>query len=117
LLGFYLGDGWISHARRNVYRLRIKTDSAYPAIIEECRAAMQAVVPFNRVNVSRLPYNAVEISSYSMWWPLLFPQHGSGPKHKRRMSSHRGRTRLLNAFRASSYAVSFTRTDAASSTA
>ena len=48
LLGFYLGDGWISRQKRDVYRLRIKTDSRYPQIIAECAAAMAAVMPRNR---------------------------------------------------------------------
>ncbi len=51
LLGFYLGDGCISRAQRSVYRLRIKTDSRYPAIIDECRGAIRAVARSNRVNV------------------------------------------------------------------
>jgi hypothetical protein len=83
LLGFYLGDGSISRSRRGVYRLRITTDARYPGIIAECVAAMQAVMPENRVNVQRLPSRAVEISCYSKLWPLVFPQHGPGKKHER----------------------------------
>src|SRR5437879_2165589 len=45
LLGFYLGDGTISLGRRDVYRLRIRTDSRYPGIIEECVWAMGRVMP------------------------------------------------------------------------
>jgi hypothetical protein len=85
LLGFYLGDGVISRGRRDVYRLRIKTDSRYPGIIGECVAAMQAVMPDNRVNVQQMPYNAVEIGCSSKAWPLFFPQHGPGPKHRRKI--------------------------------
>jgi hypothetical protein len=85
LLGFYLGDGCISKTARGVYRLRIKTDTRYPAIIDECAEAMRAVCLGRRVHVQRLPYNAVEIGSYSKLWPLLFPQHGPGPKHKRKI--------------------------------
>lgn len=83
LLGFYLGDGCLSLGRRGVYRLRIKTDARYPQIIAECAAAMQAVMPDNRVLVQRLPYRAVEIGCSSRRWPLLFPQHGPGRKHER----------------------------------
>ncbi len=85
LLGFYLGDGCISRAQRDVYRLRITTDTRYPDIIEECAAAMQAVVPDNRVSVQQLPYNAVVVGCYSKCWPLLFPQHGPGRKHERKI--------------------------------
>jgi hypothetical protein len=85
LLGFYLGDGSISHHPRGVYKLRITTDARYPAIIAACAAAMQAVVPRNRVNIYDLPYRAVEIYSYSKAWPLFFPQHGPGRKHRRKI--------------------------------
>lgn len=85
LLGFYLGDGCLSLGRRGVYRLRIKTDVRYPAIIAECVGAIQAVMPDNRVSVQQMPYRAVEIGCSSKRWPLLFPQHGPGPKHTRRI--------------------------------
>lgn len=85
LLGFYLGDGWISRGRRDVYRLRIKTDARYPAIVAECAAAMQAVMPGNRVLIQPMPYRAVEIGCSSKRWPLLFPQHGPGRKHERKI--------------------------------
>jgi hypothetical protein len=83
LLGFYLGDGNLSRSRRDVYRLRIKTDARYPGIIAECAAAMQAVMPNNRVHIQRLPYRAVEVGCFSKLWPMLFPQHGPGRKHER----------------------------------
>jgi hypothetical protein len=83
LLGWYLGDGWISRQKRGVYRLRIKTDSRYPGLIADCAAAMAAVMPANRVLIQKLPYNAVEIGCSSKAWPLLFPQHGPGRKHER----------------------------------
>ncbi len=85
LLGFYLGDGCLSCYRRDVYRLRIKTDARYPEIIAECAVAMQAVMPGNRVNIQRLRSRAVEIGCSSKRWPLLFPQHGPGRKHERRI--------------------------------
>jgi hypothetical protein len=85
LLGFYLGDGTISGDRKGVYRLRIFTDSLYPAIIAECVAVMQSVMPGNRVLVQQLRSRAVEIGCYSKLWPLYFPQHGPGRKHERRI--------------------------------
>ena len=85
LLGFYLGDGCLSPGRRDVFRLRIKTDSQYPGIIAECVAAMQAVMSGNRILVQQMPHRAVEISCYSKRWPLFFPQHGPGRKHERRI--------------------------------
>ena len=85
LLGFYLGDGCLSLGPKGVYRLRIKTDSRYPSIIEECAAAMQAVMPTNRVRIQKMRYRAVEIGCFSKAWPLLFPQHGPGRKHERKI--------------------------------
>jgi hypothetical protein len=54
LLGFYLGDGCLSRGRRDVFKLRIKTDSRYPRIIAECAAAMQAVMPHNPVSIQQM---------------------------------------------------------------
>ena len=87
LLGMYLGDGVISYARGRCYRLRITTDASYPGVIAECSTAMQAVVPHNRVSVRRRTgERAVEmISAYSNAWSRLFPQHGPGKKHERRI--------------------------------
>lgn len=50
LLGLYLGDGCISRGARDVFRLRIALDKKYPRIIAECAAAMEAVVPWNKVH-------------------------------------------------------------------
>ena len=85
LLGFYLGDGALSKHPRGVYRLRIVQDKRYTGIVDECVSAMQAVMPHNRVTVQRLPYGAVVVGCYSKAWPLLFPQHGPGRKHERRI--------------------------------
>lgn len=83
LLGLYLGDGCISAYPRGVYRLRVVLDVRYPGIIAECRGAMVLVIP-NRVSeVVRI--GCVEVGSYSKHWPCLFPQHGAGPKHLRRI--------------------------------
>src|SRR5918999_6290845 len=91
LLGLYLGDGCISAGPRDVYRLRIHLDLAYPGIVDECETAIQAVAPRNRVhrllrtsNYTKGPEpSLVEVSAYSRAWPCLFPQHGPGRKHER----------------------------------
>jgi hypothetical protein len=91
LLGLYLGDGCISTHPRGVYRLRMLLDAAYPGIVEECVAAMSAVMPRNRVNLrtrtggfdAKNPASYIEVSVYSKAWPCLFPQHGAGRKHER----------------------------------
>ena len=93
LLGLYLGDGCISAHRRDVYRLRIFFDSRYPRLLEEGAAAMSAVLPFNRVSrlsrsgsfATSVPSSNVELSVYSKSLLCLFPQHGPGRKHSRRI--------------------------------
>jgi hypothetical protein len=85
LLGLYLGDGTISAARRGVYKLRVVLDAKYPRIVSECEDAMGIVLPQNRVGRLRKPSNCFEVYSHSRSWPCLFPQHGLGKKHKRRI--------------------------------
>jgi hypothetical protein len=86
LLGLYLGDGCISKGARDVFRLRIALDVKYPGIVEECAAAMQAVVPWNKVHCQVTPKNYVEVHAYSKSWPCLLPQHGPGRKHERKIA-------------------------------
>jgi hypothetical protein len=80
-----LGDGSIAAHRRNVYRLRITLDVKYPLIVRECEASMRKVVPRNRVSRQLRRCNCYEVHAYSKHWPCLFPQHGPGPKHTRRI--------------------------------
>lgn len=91
LLGLYLGDGCISAHPRAVHRMRIFLDLRYPEIVSACAAAIQDLVPGNRVGVQQHFSNYVErdepsnveVSAYSKSWPCLFPQHGPGKKHER----------------------------------
>jgi len=85
LLGLYLGDGCISRVRR-VWRLRIVLDKKYSAIIDRCREAIDMLMPTQRARVMQLPKNCVEVSLYSKHWPCLFPQHGPGKEHTRRIA-------------------------------
>ena len=83
LLGLYLGDGDISKVARS-YRLRISLDSRYVAVVAEVAEAIRLVMPDRRVGIYKeRGANLVRVSSYSSGWPLLLPQHGSGPKHTR----------------------------------
>ena len=83
LLGLYLGDGYIAGHARGVFRLRIVCADAYPELIQRCEWAMAEVLP-NKV--SRVPkVGCTEVASYSKHWPCLFPQHGPGKKHERRI--------------------------------
>jgi hypothetical protein len=84
LLGLYLGDGYIVHHRRGVYRLTITLDAKYPGIVSECREAIEAVMPTGRVCIQfRHGGTCAWVVNSSKQWPCLLPQHGRGKKHER----------------------------------
>jgi hypothetical protein len=84
LLGMYLGDGCLSAHRRGVFKLRIALDARYPEIAAETERAIHAVMPKNRIG-RVLNGGWHEVYAYSKSWPCLFPQHGPGRKHDRRI--------------------------------
>jgi hypothetical protein len=45
---------------------------------------MQAIRPDNRVSLKQ-KQGCIEVSSNSRHWPCLFPQHGPGKKHARKI--------------------------------
>ncbi|WP_328503574.1 helix-turn-helix domain containing protein [Streptomyces sp. NBC_00457] len=86
LLGLYLGDGCISaHPRGTGHYLRIACADAWPGLIDACEAAMRSVNPArNAYRVQAQGY--VSVVGYYAHWPCLFPQHGPGKKHERRIA-------------------------------
>lgn len=104
LLGLYLGDGCIASHPRRVFRLRVVLDVRYPGIIEECRTAIRAVVPRNRIGlqprgggfVTSVAGSSMELWAYSQGWPCLIPQHGPGRKHDRRIVLDDWQERLVD---------------------
>ncbi|WP_419994064.1 transcriptional regulator [Streptomyces boninensis] len=86
LLGLYLGDGCISaHPKGGGRYLRIACAQAWPGLVEECKRAIIAVCPDRSVyGVQR--HGDVLVSSYGHHWLCLFPQHGPGRKHERRIA-------------------------------
>lgn len=82
LLGWYLGDGHIVRAQRDVYLLSIFNDTEYPALSREIATTMERVKPQGKVH-ERI-YSGCRVTSLG-WkhWPCLFPQHGPGRKHER----------------------------------
>lgn len=84
LLGLYLGDGCISEQPRGGHALRIACADAWPGLIRACRAAMESVRPMNKVCVVQ-NQGCVTVTGFSRHWPCLFPQHGPGKKHERRI--------------------------------
>ncbi len=73
----------LSIGPRHVWRLRISLDARYPHIIERGRVAI-ADVRGRPPGATDRP-GCVEIWSYWKRWVCLFPQHGPGPKHERRI--------------------------------
>lgn len=87
LLGAYLGDGYIARTRKGGYVLRLYQDMRYENLIDDWFTAVATVMPDNAVNVA---YNVgggkcASIICSSKSWPCLFPQHGPGRKHERRI--------------------------------
>jgi hypothetical protein len=87
LLGLYLGDGCISvigDPAKEVWVMRIACADSWPGLQDLCIAAMMAVRPGNKVNTVRADGYKMVVAS-SRHWPCLFPQHGLGPKHHRKI--------------------------------
>jgi hypothetical protein len=86
LLGLYLGDGHIiqNRAMRSP-SLSITCADAHPGLMDECEKAMRSVFPGNSVcRVRRKGCHEVKLYSIHLW--CLFPQHGPGKKHDRRIA-------------------------------
>lgn len=97
LLGMYLGDGHIIATHRGVYRLTIYLDAKYPEIVEECATALIDVRTNRSDRVTRrLRDGCTELSAYWKHWPCLFPQHGPGMKHKRKIALTEWQTKILH---------------------
>lgn len=89
----------ISAHPRDVFRLRIFLDRAYPLIIQECEAAMSIVMPASKASVYRHRHDgASEVNSFSQHWPHLFPQHGPGVKHKRKIALEPWQQRVVDRY-------------------
>jgi len=84
LLGLYLGDGHIVHGPRDVYVLAIACSDDWPGLMAAARHAMAAVMPTSSVCGVRQT-GCTMIKSYSKHWACLFPQHGPGRKHQRKI--------------------------------
>lgn len=99
LLGLYLGDGWIGERPRGVFDLQITCCDAYPGLIAECFEAMAAMRPDGpeRIGFSQT-LGVITVASQWKHWPCLFPQHGRGPKHERRIVLEDWQKGLVSAY-------------------
>jgi hypothetical protein len=84
LLGLYLGDGYLIHQRKDVYLLSIACADAWPGLIEAAKEATRDVMPLSAV-FTRQYAGMTKVKSTSKHWPCLFPQHGPGMKHTRKI--------------------------------
>jgi hypothetical protein len=85
LLGLYLGDGHISVLARTE-RLRIFLDRRHSTIVDDAEALLRRAFPENRVgrvHPARMQMEVVYV--YHGHLSCLFPQHGPGKKHHRRI--------------------------------
>src|SRR3954471_15222448 len=86
LLGFYLGDGCIAQVGRS-QSLRISLDPRYPRVAERAGALLRATFVENAVNtVTADGGRTLVLCVYSRHMACLFPQHGPGKKHHRRIA-------------------------------
>lgn len=84
LLGLYLGDGHLTRQGKDVYLLSIACCDAWPGLITAAKDASRQVMPSSAV-FSRQRTGMTEVKSTSKHWPCLFPQHGPGMKHTRKI--------------------------------
>jgi hypothetical protein len=95
LLGLYLGDGSITKAKR----LEIFLDARQVEIIDSCVSAMRAIHPRGRANVRwKREENCAVVNSYAWQWLVLFPQHGPGRKHLRKIELAEWQTEIAKRY-------------------
>lgn len=97
LLGWYLGDGYISRGRRSVYTLHIYNDERYVDLNLWILELMRSVKPGSRPHTRLVPGCVVSTVSWKHW-PCLFPQHGPGRKHERRIELEDWQVEIVTAF-------------------
>lgn len=81
LLGMYLGDGYICRTRRT-YRFHVSLHQRQAHVIERVVHAIATIRPGHPVG-SRRRGAVTIVNAYWNAWPVLFPQHGAGRKHRR----------------------------------
>ncbi|MGW7430704.1 helix-turn-helix domain-containing protein [Streptomyces sp. NPDC054861] len=84
LLGLYLGDGHIISKPRQ-HHLSIFCTASWPALIDAAESAMRRVMAAPRV-ARRIRQGCAEVKSYTKHWTCMFPQHGPGKKHERKIA-------------------------------
>jgi len=81
----YLGDGYLARVRRS-HALRIYLNRRQQDVVARVRQTIEIALPGRRINeIQRRVSPVTEVTCYSRDWPLVFPQHGPGRKHTRRI--------------------------------
>jgi len=87
IIGVAIGDGNLSNPNGRAVRLRITCDLKYPKIIERICAAVQKLLPNNKVTIVNRPDSCCDISCYSNKWEgYLGWKAKNGPKYKQDLS-------------------------------
>jgi hypothetical protein len=94
LLGMYLGDGHIAKAKKS-HRLQIYLHAKDRDIIGRVARNITTLLPERSVTFIRHGERAIAVSCYFKGWPWLFPQHGPGRKHTRRIILEAWQQRLV----------------------
>jgi hypothetical protein len=96
LLGLYLGDGHLARMAR-AWHLRIFLDSKYPEIVRDAETLLKRCLSHNRVSRQlRHEGRMTVLSVYSRHFRCLFPQHGKGKKHERRIELEPWQYKLID---------------------
>jgi hypothetical protein len=95
LLGLYLGDGHIVSKRRE-HRVCISCCDTWPGLIDAAADSLKAVMPNAAVSRRQRP-GCYGVTAYGQHWTCLFPQHGPGKKHDRRIELHGWQQEIVDA--------------------
>jgi hypothetical protein len=98
LLGMYLGDGCLARNGTS-WTLRVALDDSYPGIIRECEEAIREVSSGKHVYTRPASGGQRCVVVACTWhpWVVLFPQHGPGRKHQRRIVLNDWQERIVKA--------------------
>ncbi|MFF3015148.1 helix-turn-helix domain-containing protein [Streptomyces sp. NPDC057939] len=97
VLGLYLGDGHISrYSQHRVPSLMVTCDDKWPGLMDLAEQAIRCVFPTNKVcRVRKAGSHNVKV--YSQHLECLFPQHGPGKKHERRIALEAWQQEIVDA--------------------
>ncbi|MBB6172359.1 hypothetical protein HNR23_002419 [Nocardiopsis mwathae] len=100
LLGLYLGDGYIGYVgarAKQIWALQISCGNAWPGLINECMEALRAVRPDRPIHIVERA-GCKDVKVYWKHWLCLFPQHGTGHKHSRRIILEEWQLTIVEAY-------------------